>query len=94
MIAGLSRGCEVDGFIFWSRRPILPKNLKIYCNSLTEWAAEIMKEIVFFIYSRRWLFYFLLCYTVLTRANQLETAVHGCRILLILGLVSIMSLSC
>ena len=30
-----------------------------------------------------------LCYTVLTRANQLETAVHGCRILLILGLVSI-----
>ena len=40
------------------------------------------------------LFYFLLCYTVLTRANQLETAVHGCRILLILGLVSIMSLSC
>ena len=34
------------------------------------------------------------CYTVLTRANQLETAVHGCRILLILGLVSIMSLSC
>ena len=37
---------------------------------------------------------FLLCYTVLTRASQLETAVHGCRILLILGLVSIMSLSC
>ena len=42
----------------------------------------------------RWLFYFLLSYTVLTRAIQLETAVHGCRILLILGLVSIMSLSC
>ena len=42
----------------------------------------------------RWLFYFLLCYTVLTRANQLETAVHDCRILLFLGLVSIMSLSC
>ena len=42
----------------------------------------------------RWLFYFLLCFTVLTRANQLETAVHGCRILLIHGLVSIMSLSC
>ena len=35
---------------------------------------------------------FLLCYTVLTRANELETAVHVCRILLILGLVSIMSL--
>ena len=34
-----------------------------------------------------------LCYTLLTRANQLETAVHGCHILLILGLVSIMSLS-
>ena len=32
---------------------------------------------------------FLQCYTALTRANQLETAVHGCRILLILGLVSI-----
>ena len=30
---------------------------------------------------------------MLTRANQLEIAVHGCRILLILGLVSIMSLS-
>ena len=43
---------------------------------------------------QRWLFYLLLCYTVLTRAYQLETAVHGCRILLILGLVSIMSLSC
>ena len=42
----------------------------------------------------RWLFYFLLCYTVLTRASQLETVVHGCRILLILGLVFIMSLSC
>ena len=41
----------------------------------------------------RWLFYFLLCYTVLTRANQLERAVHDCRILLILGLVSILSLS-
>ena len=31
---------------------------------------------------------------VLTKANQLETAVHGCYILLILDLVSIMSLSC
>ena len=40
----------------------------------------------------RWLFYFLLCYTVLTRANQLETAVHGC--ILIFGLVSIISLTC
>ena len=27
------------------------------------------------------------CYTVLTKAKQLETAVHGCRFLLILGLV-------
>ena len=41
----------------------------------------------------RWLFYYLLCYTVLTRANQLETAVHVF-ILLIRGLVSIMSLAC
>ena len=32
------------------------------------------------------------CYTVLTRANQLETAVHRC--ILIPGLVSIMSLAC
>ena len=32
------------------------------------------------------------CYTVLTRANQLETAVHGC--MFHFGLVSIMSLSC
>ena len=31
---------------------------------------------------------------MLTGANQLETAVHGCHILLILGLVSIMSLPC
>ena len=42
----------------------------------------------------RWLFQFLLCYTVLTKGNQHETAVHGCRILLILGLVTFMSLSC
>ena len=35
----------------------------------------------------------VLLFAVLTRANQLETAVHGCRILLILGLVYIMSLS-
>ena len=27
-------------------------------------------------------FYFLLCYTVLTRANQLETVAHGCRIII------------
>ena len=38
-------------------------------------------------------FSFLQCYTVLMRANQLETAVHGCRILLILGSTE-WSLSC